>query len=143
MSEKQPGPRKGLQCPLHTHSHTQPELPLPLQAWDLFFRGEVWPAGVSDDDQDLGQPFEEATRPSHGQQVPNQSPRRERKQKNVKSDLSKREKKALQWQRWWVSTGRRGWQSHSHPFGMLGGGGRLFLAGKVLSESPRTRAASG
>ena len=30
-------------------------------------------AGVYEDEQDLGQPFEKATWPSHGQQVPNQS----------------------------------------------------------------------
>lgn len=93
MSEKQPGPCKGLQCPLHTHSHTQPELPLPLQAWDLFFGGEIWPAGVSDDDQDLGQPFEEATRPSHGQQVPNQSHHAEGENKKMSNLISARGKK--------------------------------------------------
>lgn len=32
----------------------------PLQVWDLFL-GEIWQDGVSKNDQDLGQPFEEAT----------------------------------------------------------------------------------
>lgn len=53
---------------LRTHFHTQPELPhAPVCKFGLL------QAGVYEDEQDLGQPFEEATWSSHGQQVPNQS----------------------------------------------------------------------
>lgn len=55
--KKHPGPCEGLQCLLHT----QPELPCTSASLGFIFWGGICQVGVSEDDQDLGQPFEEAT----------------------------------------------------------------------------------